>query len=214
MELGKSQPLTNALRELGANLLPKDGEARLAKGFFTKVLSENYLSVLLGSTSWRQDEIRLFGRTVLQPRLTAWMGDPGATYRYSGLLMRPVPWSPVMLEIKAAIETRLGKSFNSALLNFYRDGLDSMGWHRDNEPELGPTPTIVSISFGASRRFKIRHYFDKKPVFDLLLENGDLLVMGGVMQSFWEHCLPKTRPLQEARLNITFRSVDIPSNQV
>lgn len=197
-----------------SNLLPKDGTAHLMKAFFSSARSEYYFRNLVETTPWRQDEIKIFGRSVMQPRLTAWMGDPGATYRYSGLLMRPSAWSPVMLEIKSAIEASLGRNFNSALLNFYRTGLDSMGWHRDNEPELGSTPTIASVSLGAARRFKIRHYFDKELAVNLLLENGDLLVMGGVMQSFWEHCLPKTRPLQEPRLNITFRSVDIPSNQV
>jgi alkylated DNA repair dioxygenase AlkB len=148
----------------------------------------------------------------MQPRLTAWMGDSGASYRYSGLMMVPEPWSAPVLKIKLAIEKAVGFKFNSALLNYYRTGLDSMGWHRDNEPELGKEPTIASVSFGDLRVFKMRHYFNKSLSVDIELDHGDLLVMAGVMQSYWEHSLPKTRRPKGPRINITFRSVDISKN--
>ncbi len=203
-----------AVSGLGQNLLPRDGEAYLAKSFFRANVADQLLNEIIGTTTWRQDTIKIFGRAVLQPRLTAWMGDSGATYRYSGLLMTPDPWSPAILQVKTAVEAQLGQNFNSALINYYRNGLDSMGWHRDNEPELGPTPVIASLSFGEGRLFKIRHYFDKALTIDLNLEHGDLLVMAGPMQSCWEHSLPKTRKPKQARINITFRSVDIQPRRV
>ena len=126
--------------------------------------------------------------------------------------MTPEPWSEAVLQIKSAIEKALGRKFNSALLNYYRTGLDSMGWHRDNEPELGREPTIASVSLGDLRIFKMRHYSNKSLGVDIELDHGDLLVMGGVMQTHWEHCLPKTRRPKGPRVNITFRCVDIPKN--
>jgi alkylated DNA repair dioxygenase AlkB len=194
------------------NLLSMDGRAYHVKKFLNSVEADSYLSAIVGSSPWRQDHIKIFGRSVLQPRLTAWMGDRGASYRYSGLLMTPEPWSEAVLQIKSAIEKALGLKFNSALLNYYRTGFDSMGWHRDNEPELGKDPTIASVSLGDLRIFKMRHYFNKSLGVDIELGHGDLLVMAGVMQSNWEHCLPKTRRPKGPRVNITFRSVDIPKN--
>ena len=194
------------------NLLSMDGRAYHVKKFLNSVEADSYLSAIVGSSRWRQDHIKIFGRSVLQPRLTAWMGDRGASYRYSGLLMTPEPWSEAVLQIKSAIEKALGLKFNSALLNYYRTGFDSMGWHRDNEPELGKDPTIASVSLGDLRIFKMRHYFNKSLGVDIELGHGDLLVMAGVMQSNWEHCLPKTRRPKGPRVNITFRSVDIPKN--
>lgn len=202
------------IKGLGPNLLAQDGEAYLGKSFFSAQSADQLFHEIIATTSWRQDNIKIFGRTVLQPRLTAWMGDPGANYRYSGLLMTPDPWSPAVLLVKKTIEERLGKKFNSALINYYRSGLDSMGWHRDNEPELGPEPVIASMSLGEGRLFKIRHYINKTLGMDLTLEHGDLLVMAGPMQSYWEHSLPKTRKPKQARINITFRSVDIQPRRV
>jgi alkylated DNA repair dioxygenase AlkB len=194
------------------NLLSVDGQAFHIKNFFHSDEADNYLNAIVCSAPWRQEPIKIFGRSVLQPRLTAWMGDPGASYRYSGLLMTPEPWSEPVLQIKSAIEKVVGFKFNSALLNYYRSGLDSMGWHRDNEPELGKEPIIASVSLGDLRVFKMRHYFNKSLGVDIDLEHGDLLVMAGVMQSYWEHSLPKTRRPKGTRVNITFRSVDIPKN--
>lgn len=202
------------LRTLGENLLSTDGEAYLRKAFFPKELADQMLDDIINTTAWRQDTITIFGRSVLQPRLTAWMGDPGANYRYSGLEMTPMPWSPVVLQTKTAIEEQVGTKFNSALINYYRTGSDSMGWHRDNEPELGSKPVIASISFGDCRLFKIRHYFNKISAMDLNLEHGDLLVMAGEMQTYWEHSLPKTRKMKMPRINITFRHVDIRPSRV
>lgn len=193
------------------NILPIDGEAYLVKSFvqsfFGPVDADRLLPQIIATTPWRQDEIKIFGRMILQPRLTAWLGDPGASYRYSGLTMTPGPWTPVIHALKTAVESHTKGTFNSALINRYRTGMDSMGWHRDNEPELGPTPLIVSLSLGGNRLFKIRHYRNKSLTADIQLEDGDLLIMSGAMQSHWEHSLPKTRRPVSERINITFRSV-------
>lgn len=199
---------------LGENLLPGDGEAYLLKSFFSAEAADILFREIIETTAWRQDPIKIFGRSLLQPRLTAWMGDLGASYRYSGLSMTPTPWSPQLCEVKRAVEDRLETTFNSALINYYRDGMDSMGWHRDNEPELGSSPVIASVSLGDSRLFKIRHYFNKLLRIDLNLEHGDLLVMAGQMQAYWEHGVPKTRKPKQARINITLRAVDIQQRQV
>jgi len=191
---------------LSQNLLPRDGLAYVAKSFFPGSDADRILGQLIGLTPWRQDPIKIFGRTVLQPRFTAWMGDAGVTYRYSGLTLEPISWSQPVREVKDRIEAEYGYKFNSALLNYYRDGQDSMGWHRDNEPELGEEPAIASLSLGESRVFKMRHYFNKSLNIDLNLEHGDLLIMAGPMQAYWEHSLPKTARPKGPRVNITFRS--------
>lgn len=199
---------------LGENLLPENGEAYLMKSFFSAEAADTLFRGIIETTSWRQDPIKIFGRSLLQPRLTAWMGDLGASYQYSGLSMTPTPWSPQLCEVKTTVEDRLQTTFNSALINYYRNGMDSMGWHRDNEPELGSAPVIASVSLGDSRLFKIRHYFNKVLRIDLNLEHGDLLVMAGQMQAYWEHGVPKTRKPKQARINITLRAVDIRQGQV
>lgn len=156
---------------------------------------------------WKHEPIWMFGKKVMQPRLTAWYGDAGKAYRYSGILMTPFPWTSSLLEIKAKVEELTGEKFNSALLNLYRNGADSMGWHRDNEPELGINPVIASVSLGAARRFLLREYQDKKSKTEILLEDGSLLIMKGESQTHWEHSIPKTTKCMAPRINITFRSI-------
>jgi len=143
----------------------------------------------------------------MQPRLTAWYGDPGKAYSYSGITMQPHNWTKALLEIKQRIEAVAGASFNSALLNLYRDGKDSMGWHRDNEKELGINPVIGSVSFGAARTFVLRHYTDKKLKQSIELTHGSFLLMRGRTQHCWEHSLPKRITSTGERINITFRRI-------
>ena len=167
------------------------------------------LHELLETVPWEQRSIRLFGQAVPQPRLTAWYGEPEARYAYSGLHWEPRPWLPALARLRQRLEAATGHAFNSALLNRYRNGRDSMGWHADDEPELGPAPVIASLSLGAGRRFRLRPRpgtagtplgFDLAP--------GSLLLMGGSLQRHWQHALPKTaRPVGE-RLNLTFRWVE------
>jgi alkylated DNA repair dioxygenase AlkB len=187
------------------NYLPHHGKVYYHSAVFEKGKSDILLTVLLQSIPWRQEPIRIFGKEVLQPRLTAWFADPGITYTYSGITMQASNWTDELLEIKQAAETLAGIEFNSALLNLYRNNMDSMGWHRDNERELGHQPVIASFSFGASRKFQLRMYKDKGDLISLDLQHGSCLIMAGETQHFWEHRVPKTAQPAGERINITFR---------
>jgi len=188
-----------------SNLLPKDGEAFLHKDLFAPSERERFFSCLEKEIEWRQEPIRIFGKMVMQPRLTAWLGDH--EYRYSGIVMKPQKWNSALSEIKTKIEPLAGVEFNCALLNFYRDGQDSMGWHRDNEAELGKNPVIGSVSFGAPRRFLFRHYQEKHLKTEVELGDGSFLLMRGESQHHWEHSLPKTALAKGPRINLTFRVI-------
>ena len=159
---------------------------------------------LLIETPWREESVVVYGKRHLQPRLTAWYGD--ASYTYSGLRLEPLPWTALLLEIRAAVEAACGQRFNSVLLNRYRNERDSMGMHSDDEAELGNDPVIASLSYGATRTFILRHKRDKRTV-RLPLEDGSLLLMSGQLQRNWLHGINKsTRALGE-RLNLTFRYI-------
>ena len=157
------------------------------------------------SLAWQQKPIVIFGREVLQPRLTAWYGDADCAYVYSGKRNEPLPWTPALAELRIAVEQVTATRFNSVLANCYRHGQDSMGWHSDDERELGPFPAIASLSFGATRRFCLRHRKRKTERMDLMLQAGDLLLMAGATQANYRHALPKTATSQGERLNFTFR---------
>lgn len=140
-----------------------DGDARFIADFLTRPQSDAYFAELLDLVEWTQQIIRIRGREVACPRLSAWYGDPDAHYSYSGLSLSPRPWLPVILELKTRVEAVCNSPFNSVLLNLYRDGADSMGWHSDDEPELGERPVIASLSLGTTRRFRLRHRRRKDP---------------------------------------------------
>ena len=185
------------------NLLPCNGEVSLLPNLLSVQFDELKDSIL-----WKHEKIKIFGRWVLQPRLAAWYGDEGTEYVYSGLKNSPNTWNDTLLGFKATLEAITNESFNSVLLNYYRDGQDSMGWHQDNEKELGNNPTIASLSFGASREFQLRHKFDKQiPTIKCLLENGSILIMSGSTQKFWQHQIPKTKKQIGERINLTFRKI-------
>ncbi|WP_034832486.1 alpha-ketoglutarate-dependent dioxygenase AlkB family protein [Endozoicomonas numazuensis] len=172
--------------------------------------SKLYYQQLFSDTQWRQDKITLFGKTVNLPRLQAWYGDKEMTYRYSGIELTPEVWTPVLLELKALVEQACGSSFNTVLLNLYRDGNDSNGWHSDDEKELGEQPLIASLSLGQKRRFRLKHKESQSKAIrplSLDLSSGSLLVMSGSTQSCWQHCIPKTSRAVLPRINLTFRSV-------
>jgi alkylated DNA repair dioxygenase AlkB len=156
---------------------------------------------------WRQEDILIFGERRRVPRLVAWHGDPGATYVYSGTVHEPVPWTADLQRIRTRAEALTGQRYNGVLLNLYRDGRDGMGWHADDEPELGPNPVIASVSLGATRRFCLRHRRRKDLKLDLLLPHGSLLCMSGATQHHWVHALPKTRRPVGERINLTLRLV-------
>jgi alkylated DNA repair dioxygenase AlkB len=180
-------------------------------GFLSLGDADDLLATLLDRVPWQQPVVQLFGRTFCSPRLAAWYGDPGAVYQYSSLVNEPLPWLPNLAGLRRQIEHRFGQSFNSVLLNFYRDGADSMGWHRDREPELGKNPTIASISLGAIRRFVLQHSRQANIArLEFHPEHGSLLLMRGATQHFWRHCVPKTRKVVSPRVNLTFRRIVLP----
>lgn len=152
---------------------------------------------------WQQHRLQMFGKELNEPRLSCWMGDH--SYRYSKRRRAPEPWHPLVKEIGQLVSQHCGEEFNGVLLNLYRHGQDSMGWHGDNEPELGMNPTIASVTLGASRRFKLRHHGGQQ--LELLLSHGSLLVMAGEMQHYWQHALPKMSACQAPRINLTFRKL-------
>ncbi|MFN0087540.1 MAG: alpha-ketoglutarate-dependent dioxygenase AlkB family protein [Blastocatellia bacterium] len=183
-------------------------EVVLHEGFFSPEESARLMKSLLAETAWGQGEIKIHGKLHAEPRLTAWHGDEGKSYSYSGIVLHPRPWTPLLAEIRERVDAAAGARFNSVLLNLYRDGRDSNGWHQDNEPELGGNPVIASVSFGATRRFQMRHKRRKElPRIDLDLEDGSLLVMAGPTQHFWRHQVPKTSRPVGARINLTFRVI-------
>jgi alkylated DNA repair dioxygenase AlkB len=188
------------------NLIMPDGKATLYRRVFFGAEHDRLFQALQEDVDWQQHVITLYGRAVAAPRLSAWYGDPGAVYRYSGLRLEPLPWTAAVGEIKAEAERFAGVRFNSALLNLYRDGRDSVGWHSDAEPELGRDPVIASVSLGAVRRFTLRHKKQRLQI-GLDLEPGSVLVMAGATQHYWRHQLPKTNRPVGPRINLTFRRI-------
>jgi alkylated DNA repair dioxygenase AlkB len=188
-----------------------DADIEYAPEFIKADLAWQLYERLLNQTQWRQERISLYGKTHNVPRLSCWMADPGLSYAYSNMTMHPVDWSPDLLDVKQQIENSLktGSSthlFNSVLLNHYRDGQDSNGWHSDNEPELGANPVIASLSLGGGRDFHLRHMKDKAIRKTIHLEHGSLLLMRGATQHHWQHHIPK-RANADSRINLTFRTI-------
>lgn len=185
-----------------------DADITLFDSFFTNQESKNLHQKLIDNIQWRQDKIKIFGKLIDQPRLTAFYGDGTKDYSYSGIVMKPNDWNDDLLFIKNRVEEVAKITFSSVLLNYYRDGKDSMGWHSDDEKELGQNPVIGSVSFGESRVFQMRHKFKKdiKKV-DIELKDGSFLLMKGTTQHFWQHQIPKTKRELESRINLTFRVI-------
>jgi alkylated DNA repair dioxygenase AlkB len=190
---------------LGNNLLPFGGELYYVPNVFTREKSDEYFNQLFTEIRWKQEPIKIFGKEVMQPRLTAWYGDVEKPYAYSGITMAPDHWIHPLIEIKSVADQLSGAESSSALLNLYRDGNDGLGWHRDNEKVLGPTPTIASVSLGAVRSFQLRDYKDKRNLISLELQPGSVVIMRGASQQMWEHRVPKSKKVFGARINITFR---------
>ena len=161
---------------------------------------------LLNKLELKQESIRLFGKVILQPRLSRFYADRGISYVYSNQEFRGEEWTEELSKLNKTIQKHTKEFFNSALVNYYRDGSDSMGLHADNEPELGKNPTIASMNFGASRKMVFRRN-GTKDKFELILNNGDLLLMSGSLQHNWKHEIPKQRKVDSPRLNITFRKI-------
>lgn len=183
-----------------------DGDFRHLPSFWPGDRADALFARLSEEIAWRNHPVRLFGREIPSPRMSCWFGDPGTVYRYSGMQHTPEDWTPTLVAIRNEIRQRLGIPCNSVLANLYRDGRDRMGWHSDDEPELGRQPVIVSASFGPSRRFTLRHRrLSSRQA--LWLDHGSLLVMAGDSQACWQHALPATRVACGPRINLTFRFI-------
>jgi alkylated DNA repair dioxygenase AlkB len=182
---------------------------RLERELLSRTEADAFFARVRDETPWKHEPIKIFGKEILQPRLTAWFGDPGATYRYSGIVNEPIPWTDALLELKARVEAIAGGRFNSALLNYYRDGRDSVGLHSDDEPELGKNPLIASVSLGVPRKFVMipKAKRDRAKKIELILPHGSLLLMGGETQHLYKHGVPKQLSITEPRINLTFRRV-------
>lgn len=184
-----------------------DGGLLYAQQFLSQEQADRLLSELIIQVPWQQAEIRLFGKNVLTPRLSCWMGDASAVYRYSNTTFLPEPWQDSIFALKNQLETVAESSFNSVLLNYYRNGQDAMGWHSDDEPELGTQPVIASVSLGAERRFLLREKTKNARSMALQLDHGSLLLMQGDSQKKFQHALPRTSKPIGARINLTFRKI-------
>lgn len=164
------------------------------------------LNELITTINWNEDYCVVFGRRFVIPRLQAWYADKGIQYSYSNNLLKNQPWLDSLLKIKRDVEQKTGYEFNSVLVTFYRNGNDHVGWHADDEQELGIDPVIASFSLGATRVFQFRHKMDKI-TGNILLDDGDLLLMRPGFQANWEHAVPTEPSIQEPRINLTFRTV-------
>ena len=201
----QSQLFNSSTESRAINLLPKDGEVFVRHSFFNKEESERFLHYLLHEVPWQQDQMKFYGKTVNLPRLTAWFGEHEKDYSYSGIDMKPNPWTPELLEIKSRVEQDAKIRFTSVLLNYYRNGNDYVGWHRDNEKVLRVNPVIASVSFGATRTFRFRHVNDRKLVRSTELHHGSYVLMKGETQHRWEHEVPRTKKVMSPRISLTFR---------
>lgn len=172
--------------------------------YWPRFLPPGYFDLLRDGIAWEQRTIKLYGKETPLPRLTAWYGDADMVYTYSGIANTPHQWTRLLKHLKSTVEQATGYEFNSALLNYYRDGKDSIGWHADDEPELGPSPVIASLSFGGSRAFMLRDAHTKQLAGKYELSDGSLLLMMPGCQEAYEHSLPK-RAHAEPRINVTFR---------
>lgn len=184
-----------------------DADAALDPSWLPTDAADGLLQSLRDATAWDVHCIRLFGREVPSPRLSCWIGDADAAYTYSGTRFQPRPWPDTLLPIRARLAGELGIEFNSVLANLYRDGHDCMGWHSDDERELGPQPVIASVSLGAVRRFVLKHRHDAAARTAIELPHGSLLVMRGDTQRHYRHALPRTARAVGPRINLTFRNI-------
>lgn len=200
-----------ALDDPGAScqriLLP-DAELMFHRAAFSHDEAQSHFDSLSKDTPWRSDHIQIHGKAILIPRLQTWYSTIGAPLNYSGMSVPPLPWTDELLAIAERVHSLTGLTFNGVLLNYYRNGNDSVGWHADNEAEFGPNPIIASLSLGATRDFVLKHATrpELKPV-TLSLDTGSLLIMGQGVQQHWRHQLPKRKRVLDPRINLTFRNI-------
>ena len=184
-----------------------DAKLRYYQNFLSVDRADQYYKTLKEKINWQKDEIKVFGKVYTQPRLTSFHSNSLSTYSYSGLTLQPQPMNEVLSDLLKQIQTVCNYDFNCVLLNLYRNGDDSNGWHADNEKELGKYPQIASYSFGANRFFHFKHRRIKEQRYKIELHHGSLLLMEGAMQKHWLHQIPKTKKALGARINLTFRKI-------
>jgi alkylated DNA repair dioxygenase AlkB len=190
----------------GAPVILKNGEYIYFPCFLNREQANLYLEAFINKIEWKQESMYMYGKQVMFPRLTSWYGDNDKPYSFSGIKLNPHPWNEELIQIKQLIEPVCKVTFNSVLLNLYRDGNDSISWHSDAEKELGKNPIIASINFGAERKFQIRHN-ETQETHEILLKHGSLLIMKGELQHFWKHQVPKQKGITKERVNLTFRVI-------
>jgi len=189
---------------ISKNLLPCDGTLLYQNDF----LDNKFYQLLLSDIMWSQSSIKIFGKDIKEPRLTAWYADEGINYKYSGRTNIANKWTPTLLIIKKLVEDKCETNFNGVLLNYYRSEKDYMGWHSDNEKELGKHPIIASISLGEERKFQLKHKNKTDlDIVTILPKNGSLLIMKDQTQDYWKHRLSKTTVAKKPRINLTFRKI-------
>ena len=201
LDMFGAEPIKN-----GEPVVIQNGEYIYIPNFLDAATATKYLEAFKTNVEWKQESMNMYGKKVLFPRLTSWYGDNDKPYSFSGITLSPHPWSKELLEIKALIEPKCEVAFNSVLLNFYRDGNDSISWHTDAEKELGRNPIIASVNFGAERKFQIKHN-ETLETHDIILKHGSLLIMKGEMQHYWKHQVPKQKSVLKERVNLTFRVI-------
>ena len=184
-----------------------DADVRLWPQALTAAEADSLFAALRAGIQWQAEDIVIFGQRRRVPRLVAWHGDPGTGYTYSGTMHEPQPWTPELRRLLDRVQALTGHPYNSVLLNLYRDGNDGMGWHADDEPELGRNPVIASVSLGATRRFKLRHRRLRDVTATLELAHGDVLLMTGTTQHTYVHAVPKTARAVGERINLTLRRI-------
>jgi alkylated DNA repair dioxygenase AlkB len=185
-----------------------NGEVIYIPNFYSYEQGKQIFNTLRNTIDWQEDFITIFGKTYKQPRLTALYANNQKPYKYSNITMVPKDFTSELLNIKQEVEQTVQHEFTTVLLNLYRNGNDSNGWHADNEKELGKNPIIASVSFGASRMFQFKHRKIQEEKYKIKLEHGSLLIMKGEMQHFWLHQIPKTKKEVGERINLTFRTIE------
>ena len=174
---------------------------------WSEIEDEDLNKINFTNIKWKHDSIKMYGKTIPLPRLTAWYGDPLKSYTYSGINCQPNEWNKGLLYIKERIEKVTQTKFNSVLLNWYRDGEDYLNWHADDEKELGKNPVIASVNFGETRDFVIRRNDEPSKKIVIPLKHGTLLIMRGEIQCYWQHSVPKRKKVKGSRFNLTFRRI-------
>ena len=189
------------------NLLNKDGEVNYHGQVVDKKESNYFFDAMMNEIEWRHDEAVIFGRHIVTKRKVAWYGDESFEYTYSNKTRTALPWTKDLLKLKELVEKETNELFNSCLLNLYHNGDEGMAWHSDDEKDLKKDGTIASLSFGAIRKFSMKHRTEKENKLAIFLEPGSLLVMKGTTQTYWLHSLPKSKKVSTPRVNLTFRQM-------